>query len=120
MATQEFYIDYFDKKYLNSQFLDRENKPHFQLADGNVGGDMWLGGDPHETPSPSYHVVSRPNDFIVLTLDVLQFLRKPTSLRNSYQTKLSEPAFAQIGENGKRVLDEILALHNDFVTPRRS
>jgi hypothetical protein len=119
MATQEFYIDYFDKKYLDFQFPDRENTPHFQLADGDVGGTMTWDQDDN-TESGCYKVISRPNNFPELALETIQYLRKPTSLRNTYQAKFSENASKQIGETGKLVLEEILALHNDLVTPKRS
>jgi len=115
MATQEFYIDYFDKKYLDFQFPDRENTPHFQLADGDVGGTRTWDQDDN-TESGCYRVISRPNDFSELALGVLQYLRKPTSLRNSYRARFSKNASAQIGETEKQVLEEILALHNGLVT----
>ena len=119
MAEQEFYIDYFDKKYLDFQFPDRKNVPHFQLADGDVGGTMTWDQD-DDTESGCYNVISIPNDFPVLALEVLQYLKEPRSLRNSYRAKFSEKASTQIGETGKQVLEEILALHNDLVTPKRS
>ena len=119
METQEFYIDYFDKNYLDSQFPDKKNNPHFQLSDGDVVGTMTWDQDTNTT-SGCYQVISRPADFNALSLDVLHYLRRPASLRNSYQAKFSENASAQIGKTEKQVLEEILALHNDLVTPRRT
>lgn len=119
MATHEFHVDYFDMKYLNSQFPNRKNTPHFQLTEGEIGRSSGLGGDPYETPSPDCHVISTPKDFPTLTLHTLQCLKKSESLKNTYQMNFSENASAQIGKKGERVLDKIVALHNDFITPRR-
>jgi hypothetical protein len=120
MATQEFYIDYFDKKYLDSQFPNRKNTPEFQLAEGGVGAMSLGGGDPNEKPYPESHVISSSKNFPSLALSVLRHLKKPESLRSTYQITFSENASAQIGKTGEKVLEEILALHNDFVTPRRT
>jgi hypothetical protein len=117
---QEFYIDYFDKEYLDFQFPDRKNVPHFQLSEGDVGGSDWGGGDPHEGPSHCYAGISDAHDFPGLALDILKCLKRPSSLGHAYQVRLTENASSIIGKTGKEVLEEILALHNDIVTPRRS
>jgi len=105
MATQEFFVSYWDKKYLDSQFPERENIPLFQINVGDVG---------------SSSAISRPENFPNLALDLLKHLKKTTSLKHTYQIRFNEDASTQIGETGKQVLEEILALHNDLVTPRRS
>lgn len=108
MATI-FYVDYFNQEYLDSEFPKRKQNPHFQLAEGGAG-----------VMSPESHVISHPKNFPSLSLEVLKHLKKPESLRSTYQINFSENASIQIGKTGGRVLEEILALHNDFVTPRRT
>jgi len=110
MKEQEFHVDYFDKEYLDSQFPNRKNIPQFQLSRGDSLTDSYS----------CHYVISKPKNFLALALDVLQHLKKPTSLRHTYQSKCSESALAQIGETGKKVLEEICNLHNEFVTPKRS
>ena len=78
MEKQEFHINYFNKRDLDLQHPDRENAAHFELASGDVGGTMWLGGDPHEKASYVYHVISKANDFNALALEVLKYLKEPT------------------------------------------
>ena len=119
MATQEFHVDYFDKTYLDSRASKKKTYPCFQLAEGEVGVMSCAGGDPHEAPSPESHVISSPRNFPSLALSILQHLKKPESLK-TYQISFSETASIQIGKTGERVLEGILALHNDFVIPRRS
>jgi hypothetical protein len=109
MVKQEFSITYFDERYLDFHFPDRKNTAHFQLAHGNPHGA--LGGE--------QYVVSRPRDFSELALAILHYLKQPGSLDHTYQVLFSEKASHQIGETGTQVLEQILALHNDLVTPRR-
>ena len=101
MPNQEFYVSYWDEEYLDSQFPERKNTPYFQLAEGEIG--LTAG-------------ISRPEDFPTIVLDILKYLKNPTSLKNTYQIGFSEDASNQINETEKQVLEEILALHNDFVT----
>jgi len=110
MKKQEFHIDYFDERYLDSHFLGKKNTPCFQLSEGDSLIDSY----------PFHHVLSRPKNFPALALDILKYLKKSTSLRHTYQPTFSEDASAQIGETGKQVLEEILDLHNDLITPKRS
>lgn len=119
MATQEFHIDYFDKAYLNVHFPNRENNPCFQLSEGDIGGTLMLCPD-EETDSRVYSVISEPDSFPALALDLLQYLKKPVALQNSYQARFSKSASVQIKRTGIQVLEEILALHNDLVTPKRT
>ena len=113
MEYQEFWVYYATQKYLDTQFPGEKNIPFLQLSVG-----AWVSQNP-EKPSENGTVISRTADFPALTLEILQYLKKPASLECTYQIKLDKTASAQIGETGKKVLEEILALHNDFVTPKR-
>jgi len=120
MPTHQFYVEYFNTDYLKSQFPNQDNIPHFQLAEGEIGGISGAGGDPYESSSPDCTVISSPVDFPGLTLGILRHLKRPESLRHPYKVHLSNDASKQIGRIGEKVLEEIVALHNDFITPRRT
>lgn len=109
MVKQEFYIEYFEKGYLDLHFPNKKNTPHFQLAHGNPPGAPW----------GEQYVLFRPRGFSELALAVLHRLKEPESLDTTYHVRVSEEASQQIGEAGIQVLEQILALHNDLVTPRR-
>ena len=117
MAAQEFYIDYFDKKYLDSHFPEKKNKPHFQLAYGDVGGSVHgAGGDSYEKGDfRSYENLSSPNNFPALVLGILKHLEKSESIKHIFKTKFSENASAKAGKIGKKALEGIIAMHNFFV-----
>ncbi|GAI36870.1 unnamed protein product [marine sediment metagenome] len=65
-------------------------------------------------------VINRPKEFLTLQLNMLTYLKRETSLYYLYKINLSKNAAGQIGKTGKKVLEEILLLHNDFITPRRT
>ncbi len=104
MAQQTFGVDYFNKEYLDMHFPGGTNNPHFQLAEGDS----------------QMRVIARPSDFDLLTLEILQYLEKPEAPKDTYRLNLSANALAQLDKTRKDVLEGILALHNDFATPRRS
>ena len=117
MAAQEFYIDYFGKKYLDSKFPNAKNKPHFQLAYGDKGGSICgAGGDPYEKGDfRSYKTLSSPNNFPALAREMLKHLEKNDSLNHVFKIKFSKDASAKTGKIGKKVLEGIIGMHNFFV-----
>lgn len=104
MEMQEFYIDYFDREYLDSQFKDRkrENVPYFQLAYGDVGGNR------NPSDLGTHQTISRHNNFADLALGIINYL---WSSQYTYIIVLSKNASAQMDKTEGRVLEGIVALH---------
>jgi hypothetical protein len=118
MKNEKFRIEYFNKRYLNSQLPKKDNAPFFQLSyDERISG---CGGDPHETSSTTYTVIANAKDFPTLTLDVLKFLKDSFNIGNTYSYEFIDDTIKKTNEVERSILEEILLLHNDFVTPRRT
>jgi hypothetical protein len=111
METRAFHVSYWDTEYLDSQFPERRgtanNTPYFQLSEGNAS-------------SPERNAIVRAANFEVLTLDLFYHLKKPESLNGTYKMEFNEDATKHLNREEKKILEEILAMHNDLVTPRRS
>jgi hypothetical protein len=113
MRTLEFHIDYFDQTHFDTPFDDNKD-PRFQLGIGDVG----------DTKIIEYKVFSSPPDFPGVALAILDYLkdsdyrRETPSFETVYILTFSESASAQLDGTGKRVLEEIVSLHNDLVAPR--
>jgi len=119
LRRQEFYVDYFERPS-DQRYPGDTPYPHFQLGVGDVGGTAYCDEDEESGQSRGYPIVSKPNDIISLSLDVLTHLKKQSSLGYCYKIQFSSNALGQINETGRRVLEEILDLHNDLVTPKRT
>lgn len=109
-AKASFYVDYF-KEPIDRDYPGEVPYPFFQLS----------GQSPSQQPSEEYFLISRLPDFSALALGILEQLKRETS-NNAYPYRIifSENAFVQIGKTGKKVLEEIIVLHNDLVNPKRN
>jgi|SRR3989338_3815267 len=108
MVRQELRIDYLPKGYLDALFPNRNNTPYFQLFEEDY------------SKKADYIIVSKPTDFPALAFGILQYLKLLPSLKNTYFFSFTESALSQLQKNEKQVLEEILALHNSFTTPKRT
>ena len=116
MYRREFHVNYISKEYLDRHHRDRENSPFFQLSysDGSYSRDQ-----DSEYSSKNYSVICKSPSFSHLTLDILNYLKQKAGL-DTYSLTLAKGTTSQINDTEKQVLEEILNLHNDFVTPRRT
>tara|TARA_Y100000310_G_scaffold324914_1_gene387519 strand:- start:29242 stop:29586 length:345 start_codon:yes stop_codon:yes gene_type:complete len=113
----EFYVNYIDLEYLDRHFEGQDRTPHFQLSysDGSYSRDQDA-VENHKT----YSRICQSGNFPHLALDMLFYLKSDIALRHTYSLTLDKNAISQIDDTQKQVLEEILKLHNDLVTPRRS
>ncbi|MGV8172111.1 MAG: hypothetical protein ACP5OA_05455 [Candidatus Woesearchaeota archaeon] len=108
-GIEELRVDYFDKEYLDFHHPNRENAQMYQLSYGNSYSSERQGFSQRKT-------------FYDCALDLFKFLRKKGSFDTStlYELKFSSYRKPdQINDKEKRILEEIIALHNDFATPRK-
>jgi hypothetical protein len=107
-GIEELHVDYFDKEYLDFHHHDKKNTQMYQLSYGDC--------------SDGYQGFSQRVTFYDCTLDLFKFLRRQGSYDTQTRyvmkfTSYNEPD--QIPEKEKKILEEIVALHNDFSTPRK-
>ncbi|MBI4017186.1 MAG: hypothetical protein HY363_05850 [Candidatus Aenigmarchaeota archaeon] len=115
MDKQKLHLDCIGKDYWSFHHAC-DQQLHFSLAH-SIGDEA----DDTGAYSEVYQVISRPVDFKSLVLDVLTYLKKQEVLTlSTCYLVLTKKALAQIGNDGKQVLEEIIALHNDFVSPKRT
>jgi len=106
--NDELHVDYFDKEYLDFHHPDKKNTQMYQLSYGDS--------------SSGYQSFSQRKTFYACILDLFKFLRKQGSYDSQtiFELKFSsyqEPN--QLNNQEKKILEEIIELHNDFSTPRK-
>jgi len=100
MAICEFYVGYWDKEYLDSQFPERKNTPYFQLMEGEKDCSV---------------AVVKPKNFPSLAFCLLDQLKKPSHITKIYQITFSKDAAVNLGKPERHVLESIVGLHNRLV-----
>ncbi|MGV8171977.1 MAG: hypothetical protein ACP5OA_04760 [Candidatus Woesearchaeota archaeon] len=106
----ELYVDYFDKEYLDFHHPDRQNTQMFQLSHG------------YGCSATERQCFSQRETFYDFVLDLFHFLRQQGSYDTQTRYELKFNSYNkpnQIDNNEKRILEEIIALHNDFATPMK-
>ena len=110
MRPQKFRIDFFDKTYFD-QAYDPADDPVFQMCVLYVTGTDRLCSD-DEAEESAYQVYASRQDFPGLALSVLEYVRQETLQGNVLELDLSASAAARLDGTEKKVLDEILQMHN--------
>jgi len=107
MREKLIWIGYFTEEDRDRKFSKPKDYPTYQLSEGY-------------SREEESHVFSKPRDFKEVALEILKYLKNPQVLDNRYSLKfLGNKAEKQLGKKGISVLEEILNLHNDLVTPSR-
>ncbi len=107
MQEELIWIGYFTEEDRDRKFSKPEDYPTYQLSNGHSG----------ENES---RVFSKPRDFKGVASEILEYLKNPQVLNNRYSLKfLGDKAEKQLGKQGINILEGILNLHNDLVTPSR-
>ena len=107
MREKLIWVSYFTEEDRDKEFSKPEDYPTYQLSEGYFGEE-------------ESHVFAKPRDFKGVASEILEHLKDPLNYNYSYRlTFIGDKAEEQIGETGRKVLEGILDLHNDLVTPSR-
>ncbi|MGV8141297.1 MAG: hypothetical protein ACP5NW_02560 [Candidatus Woesearchaeota archaeon] len=105
IRSEIIYVDHFDKKYLDRNRHDNTDNALYQLAYG-------------DGRSSEHQGFSQKKTFYDMTLDLFKFLKSISAAQTSYKLEFLHGK-EHITCKEKKILEEIIALHNDFSMPKK-
>jgi len=108
-GIEQLFVNYFDKEYLDFHHKDRKNTAMYQVS--------YTCGS-----SSEHHVTSQRATFYDCALDLFKFLRREGSYGTLTRYVVEFASYNQsdqIPDKEMKILEEIVALHNDFSAPRK-